>query len=368
MNKERKIHIPLWVIYSISAVLLTVILSLAARYIPGFSQWYSTTVYKAFVWVIGNINGIFPFSVGEIILYLLILSAVVGLVLFIVFLIKNKGRRNNVLIGGLKYILTVGSSVFLVYTLFCGINYFRNPFSAEAGLVTEKYYPEEVKRLCLIFIEGANRESENIEKTDINTMRIGNISEMEDNCVKAMNKLALKYPCLEGDYPSPKGVIASEVMCHLNITGVYSPISIEANYNTNAPDYSIPFTVCHELSHLRGFMREDEANYIAFCACLESDSGELKYSGYVQALTYSLNALYSAVDKDTYNEVLGRINDTVMSDIRENSRFWDKYKTPVAEVSTSVNNTYLVVQGQQEGTKTYGRFVDLMLAQLRATE
>ena len=35
--------------------------------------------------------------------------------------------------------------------------------------------------------------------------------------------------------------------------------------------YNLPFTTCHELSHLRGFMQEEEANFIGFLACVNAD-------------------------------------------------------------------------------------------------
>ena len=82
-------------------------------------------------------------------------------------------------------------------------------------------------------------------------------------------------------------------MSYMKILGMYAPFTIEANYNANAPDFAKPFTVCHELSHLKGFMREDEANFIAYLACTGSDNVYLQYAGWVYALIYAANALYS---------------------------------------------------------------------------
>jgi len=42
------------------------------------------------------------------------------------------------------------------------------------------------------------------------------------------------------------------------------PFTFEANVNVDIPPYQIPSTMLHELSHLRGFMREDEANFISY--------------------------------------------------------------------------------------------------------
>ena len=69
---------------------------------------------------------------------------------------------------------------------------------------------------------------------------------------------------------------------------------MEAHYNPNIPAYNQPAVLCHELSHLKGFMREDEANYIAYLACMASEDPNIRYSGLMLAYTHSINALYSA--------------------------------------------------------------------------
>ncbi len=56
--------------------------------------------------------------------------------------------------------------------------------------------------------------------------------------------------------------------------------------------YNIPFTACHELAHLRGFMQEQEANFIGYLAGTRSDSLEFNYSGYMLGWIYCTNALY----------------------------------------------------------------------------
>ena len=83
---------------------------------------------------------------------------------------------------------------------------------------------------------------------------------------------------LEGYYPQPKKTSGLRTPLIRPLTGVYSPFTLEANYNSDMPDYNIPFTACHELSHLRGFMQEDEANFIAFLACSSSESIDFQYS------------------------------------------------------------------------------------------
>ena len=131
------------------------------------------------------------------------------------------------------------------------------------------------------------------------------------------------------------------------------------------PDYNIPHTVCHELSHLRGFMREDEANFIGYLACIGSDNEGFRYSGYLTGWIYATNALAKA-DQEAYWEICGQLSEKAWEDLRHNNEFWGKYEGKTAEVSNRMNDTYLKLNSQSDGVNSYGRMVDLMLAYARS--
>ena len=71
--------------------------------------------------------------------------------------------------------------------------------------------------------------------------------------------------------------------------------------------YNIPHTICHELSHLKGFMREDEANFIGYLACIRSDDPMFRYSGYLTGWIYAGNALAKA-DVESYSQFYGELD------------------------------------------------------------
>ena len=148
------------------------------------------------------------------------------------------------------------------------------------------------------------------------------------------------------------------------MTGIYSPFTIEANYNTDMVAYNIPFTACHELAHLRGFMQEQEANFIGYLASTRADSLEFNYSGYMLGWIYCTNALYD-VDPDAYEEVRSELSEEAEADLEANSRFWAKYDTPVAEVSDQINDSYLKANGQEDGVASYDRMVEMILTYYR---
>lgn len=189
--------------------------------------------------------------------------------------------------------------------------------------------------------------------------------ELEEQAAEAMAKLSEDYPVLGGKYGAPKPVLLSSLMSHTEITGIFIPFTMEANVNVDIPDYSIPSTMLHELAHLRGFMREDEANFIAYLAGMKSENPEINYSSTMLALIISGNALYKE-NADLYFEIRDQYSDKVLIDIRENSRYWQQYEdTVISTVSNKINDTYLKVNDQSDGVKSYGRMVDLLLAKYR---
>ncbi|MEI3187265.1 MAG: DUF3810 family protein [Lachnospiraceae bacterium] len=45
-------------------------------------------------------------------------------------------------------------------------------------------------------------------------------------------------------------VTVSEILSIQQLSGIYSPFTVEANYNRAMTDYNIPHTICHELSSI----------------------------------------------------------------------------------------------------------------------
>ena len=353
------------------------ILMVCARQVPGFAEWYAVHIYQKLTAVTGRVTGLAPFSVVEIGLYvLLILLPVTGIGAVVKSVRFGQGGE-NALCWASGLFLTASALLFL-YAANCGVNYQRESFSEKTGLAAKQYTAEELKQVCLWLTEEVNALAGQVERGGSGEMILAASAEekndaaaaeyeemplqvLGDTAVQAMTDLAEEYPDMKGYYPHPKPVCVSEILSYQNLSGVYSPFTIEANYNADMVDYNIPFTLCHELSHLRGFMQEEEANFIAFLACTGSDNRDFEYSGYLTGWVYCMNALRRA-DAEEWQQVREWLDEAAEADLRENSRFWEYYDGAVAEVSDKVNDTYLKANGQSEGVQSYGRMVDLIIA------
>ena len=177
-----------------------------------------------------------------------------------------------------------------------------------------------------------------------------------------MNKLSESYPALKSYYPDAKPVMMSELMCYGQIVGIFSSFSMEANYNTMDTTENMGHTICHELSHMSGFMREDEANFISYLACRDSGDTYLAYSGSFAAMIYLLNAYYPEASREEYAFVYSLIPECAKIQNQERAVFWDKYDTDFGEAAEAINDVYLKINDQTDGTKSYGRVVDLLIA------
>jgi hypothetical protein len=79
---------------------------------------------------------------------------------------------------------------------------------------------------------------------------------------------------------------------------------------------------------------------------------------------YFASPIYSA-DKELYSTLYSSIDPKIRYEMIAFNEFFEKYEKSVAsEVSGTINDTYLQIQGQEQGSKSYGLVVDLAVAYL----
>lgn len=374
---NRKICIAGSILFAAGFILMYI-----SRISRAFAQWYSVHIYPVWVNVTGRLMGFFAFSVSEVLLYTVLLLAVLTFLRLMVRAVKKHAGKKDFLTWGCGLYVLAGV-LFFLYVLNCGINYHRESFSESSGIEMESYTAEELKSVCLWLTEEVNSLSAAVVRDEGGVMRLGEGSmeagkdaqetegrkaggqaaaePLRKEAVRAMQRLGREYPELSGFYPNPKGLLCPWILSVQQLTGIYSPFTVEANYNSGIVDYNIPFTMCHELSHLRGFMQEEEANFIAFLASTGSDDMHFQYSGYLMGWKYCMNVLYKA-DYDAWEEVRAQLSGNIEADLAANRDFWDQYDGRIAEAANKVNDTYLKANDQSEGVESYSKMVDLIVA------
>ena len=153
--------------------------------------------------------------------------------------------------GWISGLLLAAGILYFLYVACCGINYYRTSFSESSGIVAEEYTVGELTEVCQWLTAEVNDLSSQVERDADGIMRTDD--GVQERAVKAMQALGETYPELSGYYPEPKGLFQSmDPFCTAAVRHLFT-LTIEANYNSGMVDYNIPFTACHELSHLKKF-------------------------------------------------------------------------------------------------------------------
>lgn len=354
-----------WLLLSWPMALLFYILARNSEYIA--EVVFARHIYKVYSQVLSFFTGWLPFSLAE---FILLIGPIVISFFFFHFLYKIIHNKDNRKVHCIKAVLNIFcffGMVFFLFMIGCGTNYYRYSFAYYSGLEIRPSSKEELYQLGLSLTEQANEIRAQLlteDESGAHQLSISNY-ELGKETRQAYQNLVEEYEVLSGRYPAPKPVFFSEALSKMQITGIFIPFTMEANVNINISDYAIAYTMCHELAHLRGFMREDEANYIAYLACMASNQLELQYSATMHALIFVGNALYEK-DTELYAMIRENFSSKVILDFRENSLYWSNYEnTVISEVANNINDSYLKANDQEDGVESYGRMVDLLLAAYR---
>lgn len=394
--------------WGIAAVV--VLLNITAWNSTAFCDWYIAHIFPLWVNTYGRLTGLFPFSVGELLIVaglVLVIAAVLLLLPWVVVEILGVVRvRQGKHIGQsqhdfrsftrryYRFFAWTLLAVCLVMTLNCFILYHASTFSerffkmeSKAETKSAGYTLEELISVYNLVAERCLALSEEIERDEngqaLYTGSVGRNGEkldMADKARQLMRELGETYDQLDGYYPRPKALLSSDFMCQQYMCGYYFPFSMEANYNDVMYILNIPATMCHELAHLRGFIYEDEANFIAYLACVESDDIFFQYAGYLSVLTYLYNDLYRAnqANPEIFAKTAEIVQPVVVTaQVWEDSVFvtdeeWDRINSKalidteiVDQASDVFIDTNLKVNGIYDGSVSYSRVVQLMLQYYR---
>lgn len=330
-----------------------------------YSHGLFPVVARALSWVAGPL----PFSLAEVLVELGAILALAWLLAAVRAVMREpRGGRWAAAWPRLAGLLAVLGALYLGFILLWGLNYDRRPLAASIGIETRPSSVAELAALCSSLIDRTNALRRDVQEGPTGVMRL------DDSIAGALRRAPLgydgavaAYPVLAGKYSGPKGVIISELWSYTGIGGVYFPFTGEANVNTAQPDSSIPATASHEMAHQRGFAREDEANFIAYLTCSLHPDVDFRYSGSLLALESAMDALRRR-GPDRYARLAARYSDGVRRDLAREDAFWSSHEGPVERFSNQMNDQYLKANLQSEGVGSYGRMVDLLLAEYRARQ
>lgn len=357
---------------------------LAAWTISGYSDFYVDNIFPWFGKTYGYLSGLFSISIGEILLYGAVIYVFFSLLLYLARLVCKLLKKQ-----GLK-IITKANTIVLCFLLTlivivqvnnCFVMYHTERLFD--GTAMNEYQPTRDNLIALqrSLATEANSLYEEFERNEKG--EIINVGDQGKKAVGAMGKIAevskervledgvnLKFykrlTRLSGTYSRPKPLKTSRFFSQQGILGYYFPFSLEANYNQLMYIANYPSTFCHELSHLKGFIREDEANFISYLACMNSGDSFMRYSAILNLLAY----IYGEMDEDPSlrQEFAGIYKRVALDMVFLTEEAWEKVEESavistetVNKASTEFLEANLTLNGIEEGIVSYSGVVELAL-------
>ena len=353
----------LWCLLPAAAGLLLIRLS---RLSPAATEAvYSRRVFPVVSAVLSVPARFLPFSFVAVLIWSIPPLAVFLLALPLVQMRRTRDKR-RFLLRYSKGILLIPVLIFFVFAISCAPNFARLTFAEQSGLAIRPSTAKELASLCYELIGRTNEARAAVQEENGVFAAGEDFRTLSQASLGAFNALEADYPFLRRVAVAPKAMLGSEALSYLEVTGFYSCFTSEPNVNVHMPDLELPFTMCHELAHTSGMMREDEANFIGYLACERSELASMRYSGLICALNYSMGQLYAA-SPALYWELRNLYSEGVERDLADSNAYWEPYsKTVSTQVYSAVNDAMLKLNDQTDGRRSYGRMVDLLLADYRA--
>ena len=352
---------------------MTLLLNLLSWTWNGFSDIYRDAVFGYASFPLRSLSGMAEGSVGEILLCVglgLILFSLLAAAGLLIRLAKGKKASWQVLY--FKCFLLLLAVVSLIMTLNCFILY-------HCSSLERLYYPdaegreydlEELKELRNRIVLQVNEMSSLFERDeDENLIYAPGMEEMKKKAAGSVKALEGSISQLSGAYNMPKELRFSAFMSQQRMEGYYFPFSMEANINGDMSEILKPAAMCHELAHTKGFMYEDEANFIAYLACVSSDDPYFQYSGYLCVLNYVDNDFYRALGSREAYDAYPAISERVRRDSRfltdgGKKKMEEEAWLPTDQVEKAAESFIsgnLTANGIREGSLSYGKVVRLLL-------
>lgn len=358
INKKREI-----VLLIISAVLISlaqVAKNIGSHYPDLIEKYFSRGTYPVSSKIQTSIANIFPFSLYELVIIALIVFGLYRIVRLIRSFVKKEFIGE--IIRFLNLVIFIFSMAVFLFQFLWSLNNYRVPLKDQLKLHVSETSVEDLSKTYEALVLKANDIRSQLSSVqDTNSDKIM-VEKILETAWQGYPPLSEKFSLFHSDRVRVKGLLFSRIQTISGYAGVYSFITGEPNINIEPPLVTLPHAACHEIAHQMGVTFEGEANYVAFLACKNHPDILFQYSGYLSALTYSGNALYRQ-SPELYWEISSLLSEDIKNDQNKIRSFWDKHQHDTAtKIADKVNETYLKSNNQPDGMQSYGKFVDLLIA------
>jgi len=347
MNFKRE----LWILG-----ILVVLLGVFVFFLPDYNNFvplYDKFIYYPVQSFRNIVFGALPFSLGDLLYVLGGLGLLLVLLRWIYFIRKFGAYKERL---AASFLRTVNAAllIYLLFFLGWGANYNKPPLHEIWGLhgdATHNMAPAERKAKDLASITAFNKflvDKLNSTAPQYRAAPFGNINDRARAYYRVYTNSKVKENGL-GIKPALFGFFLERMA----VEGYYNPFTGEGQINSNLPAFIMPFLVCHEMAHQAGIAAEGDANLLAYALGTTVNDPTFNYSSYLNIWLYANTRLYHR-DSITALQLESQLNPLTKAHIDTLEQINRKYHNDMARYSTDIYDSYLKMQQQKDGIRSYG--------------
>lgn len=334
-RRLRKIFLH-WLLMPVLSVVTFITTNVATNHKEWIELNYSQKIYPSIAKVLSKFNSIVSFSIDDLFYLALIFLPIILILLLIL-------KRISFKLAG-KIALNTVASVYILFYILWGFNYFRSGLNERLGLRESDPNKESLLAVLEKLIVQTNQLQCSFDSFKY--------TQADEEIERAYEKLA---PLLKIQYPmgkrDDKKITFSKFYSKTRITGYFGPFFNEVHVNKKVLPIEYPYVLAHEKAHQFGITSEAEANFFAWIVCTNSESQQIRYSGNLFVLYHFLIQAY---ELDEYKELVKQISPEVRNDFERIRQHWRKLRNEkISKTASKVNDVYLKTNKVEEGIKDY---------------
>lgn len=343
------------------------LLLLGFGYFPAMvEQYYSAGLYLALLNARLWLTGWAPFSIGDL-LYIIVCIYLIYKLISSLIQIKKEGV-NRAKVWRASAIILI---VWISFKLLWGLNYDRLGAGHLLDIEQKAYSGAAVDSLVNELIDSLNstRKLLTQAKIQVDTLPVGNPAPYFTMAQEAYQRAKTSYAFLPKEAPRVKATLFNPLADYVGFTGYFNPFTAEGQVRTDMPGLELPFVACHETAHMLGFASESEANLIGFLVATKSANPYVRYSAYNEIFSYAQREQFVllAQQKDSVRFMgavahnRARLDTLVKQDRKAVRNFFNRHRSSVAPIMSSVYEQYLFLNKQDAGLKSYDEVIGWLI-------
>ncbi|WDF64855.1 DUF3810 domain-containing protein [Flavobacterium sp. KACC 22763] len=323
-------------------------------YFPDFVEgFYSKNLFVRISHFSRMVLGKIPFSVGDIIYAILMIS-------IISWFWRIRGTWKTNWKDHLLKIIGKISIFYFFFHLLWAFNYYRKPLFEKMEIKRE-YTDADLLAFTKRLIVKTNEVQFQITKNKSSKIVFPYSQKESFNMIlNGYDNLAKEHSYFEYKTLSVKKSLFSVPLTYMGFGGYLNPFTNEAQINDLLPMYTFPLTTSHEMAHQIGFASESECNFIGLLASVKNDNLYYQYAGYSFALRYCLG-IWQFKNEKIFEILKKQVNTGILKNYQEDQDFWKKYDTFIDEGFHFLWDSFLKTNNQKDGMESYSKFIDLTI-------